>query len=123
MRPRVLSSSARTRAECVASARRLTIIARAMPSPSDRAQLAVRVTPNARSSEFAGWTADEKGRPVLLIKLQAPPVDGKANTELIRFLSKALGCARSDIVLLRGGTNRQKSLELPAAALASLPGR
>lgn len=92
-----------------------------MPAPSDRAQLVVRVTPNAKRSEFAGWTADEKGRPVLLIKLQAPPVDGKANTELIRFLSKALGCAKNDIVLLRGDTNRQKSLELPATALAALP--
>ena len=51
-------------------------------------QLALRVSPNARKSEFAGWTADEKGRPVLLVKLAAPPVDGKANEELVRFLSK-----------------------------------
>ena len=94
-----------------------------MPAPSDRAQLVVRVTPNAKRSEFAGWTADEKGRPVLLIKLHAPPVDGKANTELIRFLSKTLGCSKSDIVLLRGDTTRQKSLELPASILAALPPR
>ena len=92
-----------------------------MPAPSDRTQLVVRVTPNAKRSEFAGWTSDEKGRPVLLLKLQAPPVDGKANAELIRFLSKTLGCSKSDIVILRGDTSRQKSLELPTSILAALP--
>ena len=84
-------------------------------------QLVVRVAPNARRTEFAGWTADEKGRPVLLIKLHAPPVDGKANVELIRFLSEALGCSRSQVSLIRGETSRQKTLELPATALARLP--
>ncbi|MDZ4288478.1 MAG: DUF167 domain-containing protein [Prosthecobacter sp.] len=84
-------------------------------------QLVVRVAPNARRSEFAGWTADEKGRPVLLIKLKAPPVDGKANVELIRFLSEALDCPRSQITLLRGEGSRQKVLEVPEAALGRLP--
>jgi uncharacterized protein YggU (UPF0235/DUF167 family) len=37
-----------------------------MAASNDRAQLAVRVTPNAKKSEFAGWTADEKGRPCFL---------------------------------------------------------
>lgn len=84
-------------------------------------QLVVRVSPNARRSEFAGWTADEKGRPVLLIKLQAPPVDGKANVELVRFLSDALDCPRSQITLMRGESSRQKTLEVPAAILSRLP--
>ena len=88
---------------------------------SDRAQLAVRVTPNAKKSEFAGWTADEKGRPVLLVKLNAPPVDGKANTELIRFLAEALGCPKSQVTLLRGTSSRQKTVELPAVVMERLP--
>lgn len=92
-----------------------------MAASSDRAQLAVRVTPNARKSAFAGWTADEKGRPVLLVKLNAPPVDGKANNELIRFLAKALGCAKGQVTLLRGTSSRQKALELPAAVTERLP--
>ena len=87
---------------------------------SDSAQLTVRVTPNARASAFAGWTADEKGRPVLLIKLAAPPVDGKANTELIRFLADELDCSKSQITLLRGTSGRQKTLELPPEALELL---
>ncbi len=87
---------------------------------SDSAQLTVRVTPNARASAFAGWTADEKGRPVLLIKLAAPPVDGKANTELIRFLAEELDCSKSQITLLRGTSGRQKTLELPPETLELL---
>lgn len=92
-----------------------------MSSPSDLAQLAVRVTPNARQSAFAGWTADEKGRPVLLVKLAAPPVDGKANTELLRFLADELGCAKSEITLLRGASSRQKTVELPAGCVERVP--
>jgi len=92
-----------------------------MPTSSDRAQLAVRVSPNARKSAFAGWTADEKGRPVLLVKLNAPPVDGKANTELIRFLAESLDCSKGQITLLRGTSSRQKVVELPTAAVERLP--
>lgn len=92
-----------------------------MAASEDRAQLAVRVTPNAKKSEFAGWTADEKGRPVLLVKLKAPPVDGKANTELIRFLADELDCAKGQISLLRGTSSRQKTVELPAALIERLP--
>jgi hypothetical protein len=88
---------------------------------NDRAHLSLRVTPNAKKSEFSGWTADEKGRPVLLVKLNAPPVDGKANTALIAFLSEALGCPKGQISLLRGTSSRQKAVELPATALERLP--
>jgi uncharacterized protein len=92
-----------------------------MPNPPDRAQLAIRVTPGARKSEFAGWTADEKGRPVLLLKLSAPPVDGKANSELVSFLAKALDCPKGQITLLRGASSRQKIVELPASVIGQLP--
>ncbi|MBL9132954.1 MAG: DUF167 domain-containing protein [Verrucomicrobiaceae bacterium] len=84
-------------------------------------QLALRVSPNARQSAFAGWTADEKGRPVLLVKLAAPPVDGKANLELLRFLADALDVPKGQISLLRGLSGRQKTVELPESALARLP--
>ena len=92
-----------------------------MATSNDRVPLAVRVTPNAKKSAFAGWTADEKGRPVLLVKLSAPPVDGKANTELIRFLADELNHPKGQITLLRGTSSRQKTVELPAAAMERLP--
>lgn len=92
----------------------------AQPVPT-RVTLQLRVSPNARTSSFAGWTADEKGRPVLLVKLAAPPVEGQANIELVRFLSRALDCAKGEITLVRGASSRQKTVELPATAFSRLP--
>ena len=88
-----------------------------------RIQLVVRVTPNARRSEVLDWGSDEKGRPVLMVKLAAPPVDGKANTELVRFLADVFGCPKSQVQLLRGEGSRQKVLEVPADSLSKLPAR
>jgi uncharacterized protein len=90
-------------------------------SAEARATLVVRVTPNARRSEILGWGSDEKGRSVLLLKLAAPPVDGKANTELIRFIAASLGCAKNQVLLLRGEGSRQKVLEVPESAMDQLP--
>ena len=90
---------------------------------TDRVQLVVRVTPNARRSDILGWGADEKGRSVLMIKLAAPPLDGKANTELLRFMSDLLDCAKGHVQLLRGEGSRQKVLEVPAYSLEKLPSR
>jgi uncharacterized protein len=87
------------------------------------ANLTLRVSPGARRSEVSGWTADEKGRPVLLVKLAAVPVDGEANKELVDFMAGLLGCAKGEISLLRGTTSRLKVLELPEAALELLPKR
>ena len=84
-------------------------------------QLALRVSPNVRKSEFAGWTADEKGRPVLLVKLEAPAFDGKVNAALVYFLSKELSVPQGSITLLRGASGRQKIVELPAEAFHRLP--
>ncbi|GAA5144293.1 DUF167 domain-containing protein [Prosthecobacter algae] len=86
-------------------------------------QLVVRVTPNARKSELAGWGMDEKGRSVLLMKLGAPPVDGKANAELVAFLAKTLGCAKSEVTLVRGEGSRQKTVALPLRAYERLPAK
>jgi uncharacterized protein (TIGR00251 family) len=86
-------------------------------------QLVVRVTPNARRSEVLTWGSDEKGRPVLLLKLGAPPVDGKANAELIRFLAEVLECPRKQVVIVRGEGSRQKVLEVPDGAWEKLPKR
>lgn len=46
----------------------------------------------------------------LKVSLAAPPVDGKANERLVRWLSKALNLPRSSIVLLSGQTSRDKRL-------------
>jgi len=43
----------------------------------------------------------------LKVKIKAPPVDGKANKELVKFLSKVLG---AEVKLARGETSREKDL-------------
>ena len=51
------------------------------------------------------WTArTARDAPALKVRLAAPPVDGKANAELLRFLADAFGVPLRNVVLLRGET-------------------
>lgn len=72
-------------------------------------QLFVRVVPNASKTEIVGWMADD----FLKIKLAAPPVDGKANQELVLFLAKTLGISKNEIEITNGLTSKKKTLEVP----------
>uniref|UniRef100_A0A182YAH2 Uncharacterized protein n=2 Tax=Anopheles stephensi TaxID=30069 RepID=A0A182YAH2_ANOST len=45
-------------------------------------------------------------------QIAAPPIDGEANTELIKYLSKLLELRKSDISLDRGSKSRQKTIVL-----------
>ena len=83
--------------------------------------LTCKVTPNARQSACCGWEKDAQGRDVLLVKLAAAPVDGRANAELVRFIAEMLGCRRSEVRLARGDTSRLKALRIPASLAAKLP--
>jgi uncharacterized protein (TIGR00251 family) len=55
----------------------------------------------------------------LKIQVASPPVDGKANDQLIRFVAKLLGVAKSRVSLVRGETSRHKTLRIDG--LAALP--
>lgn len=68
----------------------------------------MRVTPNASKSEIIGM--DEEG--VLRIRLQAPPVEGKANKELVKFLAGVLGIKKKEISILSGEKSRIKTIEI-----------
>ena len=48
-------------------------------------------------------------------KLAAPPVDGKANAEIERFLAQSLGIPRSDVAVIRGASSRDEVVLLRAA--------
>ncbi|MBF0105492.1 MAG: YggU family protein [Deltaproteobacteria bacterium] len=74
-------------------------------------KLTVKITPNSKKSEIMGWEGA-----LLKIKIQAPPLEGKANTELVRFLSKQWGISKSSIHILSGETSRIKTLEIPDTA-------
>jgi uncharacterized protein len=72
------------------------------------AALAIRVTPGAKRNEIDGFLDDGTIR----IRLTAPPVEGKANTALIEFLSKVLDVRRSDIEIVAGETSRNKLVSI-----------
>lgn len=80
------------------------------PDLSDLARpgttIAVRVTPGARSTRIE--RADEG----LRIWVTAPPDGGRANTAVTETLARALGVAKSRLILLRGATSRQKLFRL-----------
>jgi uncharacterized protein (TIGR00251 family) len=69
--------------------------------------LAIRVQPNASVSAVVGEYADQ-----LKVRLAAPPVDGKANAELLRFLAKALGVPRASVSVVRGQSSRSKTVRI-----------
>ena len=80
-------------------------------------KIALKVTPGARRNEILGWEEDypQIGR-VLRVKIAAPPVEGKANKEIVTFMAKTLGIPKSAVELLHGSTGRIKLIQLPDEA-------
>lgn len=70
--------------------------------------LAIRVTPRARKNEIVDILNDG----TIKIRLTAPPVEGKANTALIKFLSMVLDVPRSKIEIVAGDTGRDKLVSI-----------
>ena len=75
-----------------------------------RITLTLHIQPGAKKTEFAGLHGD-----ALKIRLAAPPVDGKANEALIKFVAEALGLPKSAVNLKSGQTSRHKVLEVSGA--------
>lgn len=80
-------------------------------------KIALKVTPGARKNEILGWEEDypQIGR-VLRVKIAAPPVEGKANKEIVTFMAKTLGIPKSSVELLHGSTGRIKLIQVPDGA-------
>jgi uncharacterized protein YggU (UPF0235/DUF167 family) len=81
--------------------------------------LAVRVTPGAKTSAWAGRLPDGRWK----LKIAAPPVDGRANEALERFVAQSLGLPPRAVRVARGAGGRDKVLEVdlePAALAARL---
>ena len=71
------------------------------------ARLIVQVQPRAKRSEVAGRYGD-----AVKIRLAAPPVDGAANEELVRFIAELLNVPRSSVRISAGLTARRKTVEI-----------
>jgi uncharacterized protein (TIGR00251 family) len=72
----------------------------------------VQITPNAKKSEIIGVLDD-----ALKIKLQAQPIEGKANEALVRFLADLLEVPKSSVAITHGHTGRRKTIEITAGGL------
>jgi len=70
-------------------------------------KIPLRVQPNAARNELVGFANS-----VLKIKVAAPPVKGKANEELIVFLSEILGISKSSLSIVTGHTSRNKTIAI-----------
>jgi uncharacterized protein (TIGR00251 family) len=71
------------------------------------ARLTVKVHPRAKRSAIAGRLGD-----AWKLSLAAPPVDGKANDECVRFFAELAGVPRSRVRIVTGLTSRVKVVEI-----------
>ncbi len=72
------------------------------------AAITVKVVPKANRTEIVGIQEDG----TLKIRLMAPPVEGQANEELIRFLAEFLNVSPKDIEIVAGLENRKKLISI-----------
>jgi uncharacterized protein (TIGR00251 family) len=75
----------------------------------------VRVIPRARKSEVAG-TRDN----AILVRLNAPPVDGAANSELIRLLATVLDLPQRNVQIVSGEHSRGKRVRISGRTAAEV---
>ncbi len=89
-----------------------------MEEKDDCLILNLRVVPRASKNAIQGRLGD-----ALKVRIQAPPVEGKANAYLVKFLSKHWKIPRRDIEILSGETGRNKRIRIanpPSALRATL---
>lgn len=80
-----------------------------------RITLTLHIQPGAKKTEFAGLHGD-----ALKIRLAAPPVDGKANDALVRFIAETLKLPKSAVNLKSGQTSRRKVLEVNGGTVEAI---
>lgn len=75
----------------------------------NQVELRIKAQPSASRSEFAGLYDEQS----IKVRIKAPAVEGAANKELVRFLSKQFKVAKSDIRFLSGELGKIKRVEFP----------
>ena len=79
------------------------------------ARLTVKVHPRAKRSAIAGRLGE-----AWKLDLAAPPVDGKANEECVRFFAELAGVPRSRVRIVTGASSRMKVVEIEGMEQAAL---
>lgn len=78
-------------------------------------RLRIRAQPRASRTEITG----EHGG-ALKVRLAAPPVDGDANRELVRFIAKVTRVPISAVRVVAGSSSRNKVIEIEGAELSAV---
>ena len=78
--------------------------------------LQVQVVPNAGRTACAGFHDG-----ALRVRLQAPPIEGRANAALLQWLARSLGLPKRGVTLVSGDTARRKRVQIdcPPATVAA----
>ena len=79
------------------------------------ARLPVRVQPRAKADALAGERAG-----ALVVRVTAPPVDGRANAAVCALVARAAGVPRSAVTVVRGASGRDKVLDVAGLELPEL---
>jgi len=79
------------------------------------ARLTVKVHPRAKRSALNGRFAE-----AWKLDLAAPPVDGKANDECVRFFADLAGVPKSRVRIVSGATSRMKLVEIEGVSQEAL---
>jgi uncharacterized protein (TIGR00251 family) len=69
--------------------------------------LTIHVVPRARDTAVVGRHGE-----AIKIRVAAPPVDGAANAELVRFLAERLGVPKNAVRITRGESGRSKVVQI-----------
>ena len=75
----------------------------------DKVSIRIKAQPAASKNEFC----EVYGEDAIKIRIKAPAVEGAANKELIKFLSKSFKVSKSDIIFKTGQNSKIKIIEFP----------
>ena len=75
----------------------------------DKVSIRIKAQPAASKNEFC----EIYGEDAIKIRIKAPAVEGAANKELIKFLSKSFKVSKSDIIFKTGQNSKIKIIEFP----------
>ncbi len=75
-------------------------------SHEDRVVIRVKVAANSSKNQLSFWDDCIK------VHLTAPPIDNRANKELINFLAKKLKLRRQDIEIIKGKQSKLKTIQI-----------
>lgn len=78
-------------------------------------RITLQIVPRARTTELAGTYGE-----ALRIRVAAPPADGAANAELVRFLAERLGVPRGRVRIVSGALARRKIIDVEGMSAASM---